>query len=429
MLMVMSAALQNERNIHHPNWVFPEAADDVYCGDTHSTRNNVCRKRPNPTDPGGPFVTQLASTWTERGAFYNTYNVLLCPRFFNEKTSLESILHDMSTGQKDATNASEYKFSWGHTIYHELMHLDPVIANEEVWDVAYGACPVAKLANLNACNYNPVYWNPPGWDSKHGDPHSLINADSWAFFASGVFLQKATQLKDPGRAINDCGIYTPETLTNFTYTGSEYDPEGILLPTVDRADGTFDAQVPPDPAPENTPPDDPPLPSVPYVVSNLPSDLATPFDAGAYFASYTPASVPSSSATAPPPAPTAQPPYAEGTCSFHMTYWRPIFWVDGTNPYEIEIRILDDHKTTIGWLPHTQDDNRLTWNVNSRLEDPMQVTPEAQNDNVQFTIAQQSFKTNQHFNAGDVPSCSIGDWDCTDDPCVSTAILITLGTC
>lgn len=321
----MPAALENERNIHHPNSLFPEAVVDVYCGDTHPTEKNVCRKRQNPRDPGGPLVTQFASSWTERGTFYNTYNVLLCPRFFDEKTSLESILHDMKEGQKQASNASEYKFSWGHTIYHELMHLDPVIANEEVWDVAYGACPVAKLANQNGCSYSPVLWDPPGWKPKRGDPHSLINADSWAFFASGVFFQKGTKLTEPGRPINDCGIYSGETLKNFTYTGSEYDPEGILLPTINRTDGTFNAQVPPDPAPENTPPDDPPTPSLPYVLSNLPSGLATPFDAGAYFATYTPVqlsslptlrpqsttappSPPTTTAPPPPPATTASPP-------------------------------------------------------------------------------------------------------------------------
>lgn len=90
------------------------------------------------------------------------------------------------------------------------------------------------------------------------------------------------------------------------------------------------------------------------------------------------------STVAPPPNPTPTPssapvaPYATGVCSFHMTYWRPQFWPDGTNPYEIEIRILDNNKATIGWLPHTDDDNRYSWDVVSRLEDPLAVTPEAQ---------------------------------------------------
>lgn len=300
MLTSIQAALENEKNIHSPNSLFPEAVVDIYCGDTHPTKKNVCRLRTNPRDPNGPKVTQFATSWVSRGWFYNTYNVLLCDRFFNEKTSLESILHDMSTGAKEGSNASEYKFSWGHTIYHELMHLNPVISNEEVWDPAYGACPVAKLANQNGCSGN-ILWTPPRWDNDNGDPHSLINADSWAFYASGAYFQKGANLTEPGRAINDCGIYSGENLQNFTASGLDYAPEGIKLPDDNRTDGTYYSEVPPDPAPENTPPDDPPTPSLPYVASDLPSDLATPFDAAAYFATFTPASVSFSTVPSPPP--------------------------------------------------------------------------------------------------------------------------------
>ena len=313
-LIITSAALENEEKIHNPNWFFPEAVVDVYCGDTAPTRKNVCRKRPNPRDPDGPWVTAFASAWTARGTFYNTYNVVLCPRFFEEKTSLESILADMNSGRKQASNASEYKFSWGHTIYHELMHLSPVIASEVVDDVVYGACPVAKLANQNGCSGSPVIWIPPGWNvTKKGDPQSMINADSWSFFASGVYFQKAMQLTEPGRPEDDCGIYRGENLANFTYRGQEYDPEGILLPTVNRTDGTFNASIPPDPALENTPPEDPPTPLLPYKFSNLSSGLATPFNAEAYFATYTPAalsnsSVPTLQSTTATPATTSLPP-------------------------------------------------------------------------------------------------------------------------
>lgn len=301
LLTANPAALENERNIHYPSSVFPEAVVDIYCGDTHPTRKNVCRLRPNPRDPGGPYVTQFASTWISRGYFYNTYNVLLCPRFFNEKTSLESILHDMSTGAKEGSNASEYKFSWGHTIYHELMHLDLVIANEEVFDAAYGACPVAKLANQNGCS-GDINWTPPNWNNEDGDPHSMLNADSWAFFASGVYFQKGANLTEPGKPTNDCGNYSGADSSNLTFSGWQYDPEGIVLSDDNRTDGTYYAQVPSDPAPENTPPDDPPTPSLPYVSSDLPSDLATPFDAGAYFATFSPTAV--SFSSVPPPSPT-----------------------------------------------------------------------------------------------------------------------------
>jgi hypothetical protein len=105
------AALGNEEKIHHPNWVFPEAVVDIYCGDTHPTQKNICRYRQNPRDPTGPPVTQYASSWTERGWFYNTYSIVLCPRFFKEKTSLEAILYNIASGKRLATNASEYKNS------------------------------------------------------------------------------------------------------------------------------------------------------------------------------------------------------------------------------------------------------------------------------------------------------------------------------
>ncbi|KAL8791712.1 MAG: hypothetical protein Q9195_005719 [Heterodermia aff. obscurata] len=123
----------------------------------------------------------------------------------------------------------------------------------------------------------------------------------------------------------------------------------------------------------------------------------------------TPTSTPTSAA------PSA--PYATGTCSFHMTYWRPMYWPDGTNPYEIEIRIKDNNKATIGWLPHTDDDNKYSWNVVSRLEDPLAVTPESQNDYVQFTLPGQSWRTDEATDQSKLPHCSVGDWDCSDDPC------------
>jgi len=312
MLRIASAALENENNIHSPNWVFPEAVVDIYCGNTHPTKKNLCQLKTNPNDPKGPKVTAFATSWVERGWFYNSYNIVLCPRFFEQKQSLESLLHDMSTGAKDATNASNYKLAWGHTIYHELMHLDPVIANEEVWDVAYGACPVAKIANQNGCSGDPL-WTPPGWDSKkRGPPTSLNNADSWAFFASASYFQKAKELKEPGHAINTCGIYTGEQIDMGNVTSMiDYVPEGILLPAENRTDGTYNAQVPPDPAPENTPPDDPPTPAIPYKVSDLPKGLATPFSAEAYFSTFKPSASPTAVSTSKPIStskPTSSPP-------------------------------------------------------------------------------------------------------------------------
>ena len=129
----------------------------------------------------------------------------------------------------------------------------------------------------------------------------MINADSWAFYASGAYFQQANSLSEPGRTINDCGIYSAANFTNFSYSSLEYAPEGILLPSIDRDDGTYNASVPPDPAPENTPLDDPPTPALPYNATSLSPGLATAFNATAYFATYTPAPVSSSSSLPPTP--------------------------------------------------------------------------------------------------------------------------------
>ena len=126
-LRSVAAALENERLIHHPNSIFLKAAVDIYCGGTHPTRQNFCRYRKNPLDPDGPLVTQYATSWVERGWFYDTYNIVLCNRFFDQKKSLEALVNDMKIDKRDTQNASEYKNAWEHTIYHELMHLDPVI--------------------------------------------------------------------------------------------------------------------------------------------------------------------------------------------------------------------------------------------------------------------------------------------------------------
>lgn len=201
------------------------------------------------------------------------------------------MLKDIKDGKEDGDNPDTYKKAWGHTIYHELTHMDPVIARKEVWDPAYYACPARKLANQNGCSGDPVLWHPPRWDeSKHGPAHTLINGDSWAFFASGSYFQKALALNEPASPINDCGIYSAETLSNYTY----FDPDDMAADsihgaTVDRKGDTFDAKEPPQAAEENTPPEDPPTPSLPYEAADLPEDLATPFeDVDAYFADYKP---------------------------------------------------------------------------------------------------------------------------------------------
>lgn len=400
MLTNMSAVLENQKKIHNPNWVFPEAVVDVYCG-THPTNGGLC-----DLWQGSP----IAVSWIEAGRFYNTYNVLLCPRFFSDRTSLLSLLHSMSTGEIEASNAAVYDLSWGHTVYHELTHLWPVIANEEVWDVTYGACLTAKLANQNGCS-GKVFWDPTNWDREHGAPHSLINADSFSYFASGSFFQKAMQLKTPGRPINDCGIFNALNYNNYTI--SENGSLSYFAPTVNATGDAFYARVPPDPAPENVPPDDPPTPSLPYVLSDLPPGLATPFDAISYFASYTPAAV--SSASAPPPQSTMTPPaaYVTGSCAFHLTEtWTCT--ADSQNLYAV-VKLVDGNKTDIGDTP-LGGTNRIGSPINaadpysftSKLPYPIIIVGEHENDYIQFTYAGLSWKSTDSTG---LVRCNAGGWD------------------
>ena len=266
-----AVGLDNEQKIHHPNWIFPEAAVDIYC-ENHPTLK--CTEKKNPFDPNGPKVTAYAISQVNRGTFWNSYNILLCPRFFYEKDSLWGVLKEIDSGRSDKNNASVYKSSWGHTIYHELMHLDPVISNQETWDVRYGACNVAKLASQAGCTGNLTL---PGWNYERGKVNSVNNADSWALFASAAYFQYILDLDAPGTA-PDCDLSDP--LPVFA------EVEGILEP-----DGVMDAinsaaTVPPDPSPDQIPAPDGPAPVMPIDPNSPPPGLATPYaGASAYYAS------------------------------------------------------------------------------------------------------------------------------------------------
>ena len=309
---------------------------DIYCGDTHPTHDKVCTLRNNPVDEDGPQVTPFATTTVERGWFYNTYSIVLCPRFFEEKTSLEYILYHTTFGDKDENNATEYKFSWGHTIYHELAHADPVIAGFETFDPAYRACDVAKLAYQNGCS-GDIRWVPKGWTSKTKKPNTLINADSYAFFASGVYFQNMLKLSQPATAEKSCDITKADDSQNVIMG----DPEGYLLDPVNRTDGTYYAKQPTNPAPENTPPDDPPTAPVPYTGRPLPTDLAMPFapgEAQAYFATYqasdssaTTVAMSTTLTTSTTKAPAPSPSPADVSCNCAYDFLFDQFTVSGKN--------------------------------------------------------------------------------------------------
>ncbi|KAH0556823.1 hypothetical protein GP486_005387 [Trichoglossum hirsutum] len=104
--------LQGEVDAHSPNTIFPESVISVYCGDAkpiNGVRRNICVKTRN-----GKTVKPFAAAWVDRGVFWNNYYIVLCPRFFAEKDSLYHTLAKMNTGAIAKTNASSYKYTWGH---------------------------------------------------------------------------------------------------------------------------------------------------------------------------------------------------------------------------------------------------------------------------------------------------------------------------
>ena len=175
----------------------------------------------------------------------------------------------MQKGHSDPRNATEYKRAWGHTIYHERMHLDPVIADREVWDVLYGPCRVARLANYNGCTGNGKFHN---WDPAHGKPNSMNNGDSWAMFASAAYFQSKLGLDRPGEPPN-CDI---NVRPDQPYKGSDT-VEGIRLPPGDMPPDLFNARVPPEPTPEQEPAPEAPAAELPIDSNSPPKGLGKPF--------------------------------------------------------------------------------------------------------------------------------------------------------
>lgn len=73
----------------------------------------------------------------------------------------------------------------------------------------------------------------------------------------------------------------------------------------------------------------------------------------------------------PPPGPTA--PYAEGTCSFHLTEWREgIFSRFSVPRFTVEVTMYDDKKNQIGHVDRTSAS--MTLNVRSKLQNYLLIT-------------------------------------------------------
>ncbi|KAI4193781.1 MAG: hypothetical protein LQ350_008145 [Teloschistes chrysophthalmus] len=300
--------------------------------------------------------------------------------------STDTILAACKGDDPQFKNLQDFWPSRAQSLLHELTHTKYYKVTDRTFDYAYGvqncldlAAGSRKMPDDRALKKDGTPYCPdPNDNTKPGicDPtFSIDNADSLALIASGTWFSDAAQ----------CKRQIPIALTANPPSAPEGDP------------GT-----PIDPPGEDT--GDPDT----TCTGNTKRDGEN---------ACTPVTTPAPSPVQPPVP--ATPPYAPGKCSFHMTYWRPYFWRDGTNPYNIEMRILDDKKNTIGWLPHTKDSNKMTWNVVSRLEDPMEVTPESQNDYVQFTLPGQSWRTDKATDQSKLPNCSVGHWNCSDEPCVS----------
>ncbi|MCJ1247583.1 hypothetical protein MMC30_004798 [Trapelia coarctata] len=228
----ITRGLDNEVDAHKPNSVFPESVIHVYCKPPKTPKgmSELCRLQKHPVT--GEWVTAYATSWVVKGYFWNTYNIVFCQRFFNEKTSLAETFAKMERKEIDPTDASVLKLTWAHTYYHELMHLDPLVAVKETWDPAYDACECERLARDRGCKKG-------SWKAANGkkwDTSTLLNADSWAMFASVAYFQKALSTKAPARAHN-CG---KKASTLASAGSSESNPllvEGISW-------GTFDAKAP-----------------------------------------------------------------------------------------------------------------------------------------------------------------------------------------
>ena len=138
-----------------------------------------------------------------------------------------------------------------------------------------------------------------------------------------------------------------------------------------------------------------------------------------------PAPAPASPTPAPPASPT--PPFATGMCSLHMTQWDSLANAVGNNgenngDYGCEVRILDNNRQTIGWQVHTDCSTAHPLSIESKLENPFVITPEARGDYVQFTVGSVSWPSSQ--GGPQEPNCNVGGWDGSDDPAVSAPLEI-----
>ena len=120
-----------------------------------------------------------------------------------------------------------------------------------------------------------------------------------------------------------------------------------------------------------------------------------------------------------PAAPVPPPPYATGTCSFHLTETQNCDSDYGNNLYGV-VTMYDNNKNVIGQTAKDDDhpigyamDDGNSYSFTSKLKDPLVITGEHENDYVQFTIGALSWQSKSPNGGG---SCTVGGWDPRDGP-------------
>ncbi|KAL8664084.1 MAG: hypothetical protein Q9202_003376 [Teloschistes flavicans] len=105
--------------------------------------------------------------------------------------------------------------------------------------------------------------------------------------------------------------------------------------------------------------------------------------------------------------------YAPGTCSLHLTQKRdsqqdgsPFGNPDAPITYTVSVDIFDNNKVNIGSASNQAAGAGAPYNMPSKLPSLLAITPETQNDYVQFTIG-----TMASWKSSDKTSCSVGGWD------------------
>lgn len=120
-----------------------------------------------------------------------------------------------------------------------------------------------------------------------------------------------------------------------------------------------------------------------------------------------------------PVAPAPPPPYATGTCSFHLTETQDCDANYSNNLYGV-VTMYDNDKNVIGQTATDGDhpngyamDDGNSYSFTSKLADALVITGEHENDYVQFTIGALNWQSKSP-NGG--ATCTVGGWDPRDGP-------------